>query len=315
LGNIYRSDCSCGVEKTWTWRRKSGWSKEYSSAIESELGFSLSIGLASISPKITAKINKSVNISMDQEEEEQTKFNAPKYGKHEIAIYQLISLWNIKLIKDKKRFLRKPLHLEFKQSTYKIGESEYTETNNVYDHLSNCNCKDSDSYDGNVTLAINSGIINLPCKRLNNKIEIYEITNKLFSKGDLLKLEDLPIKVSRSLHTISEAKIITYGEKLPLCDTRELIDIFKKLMLIVTENISMQLNNGNIQNMVSSFEIAIRNILSFFLQSLKNILFDDEAKLMEAKQSLNRLREGDLFELSKYLSNLSLLPILLLLNS
>jgi len=86
-------------------------------------------------------------------------------------------------------------------------------------------------------------------------------------------------------------------------------------MLIVTENISMQLNNGNIQNMVSYFEIAIRNILSFFLQSLKNILFDDEAKLIKAKQSLNRLREGDLFELSKYLFNLSLLPILLLLNS
>lgn len=99
--NIYRSDCSCGVEKTWTWRRKSGWSKEYSAAIEAELGFSLSIGLASISPKITAKINKSVNISMEQEEEEQTKFNAPKCGKHEIAIYQLISLWNIKLIKNK----------------------------------------------------------------------------------------------------------------------------------------------------------------------------------------------------------------------
>ena len=103
--------------------------------------------------------------------------------------------------------------------------------------------------------------------------------------------------------------IITYGEKLPILDTMELIDIFKKVLLIVTENSSMQFNNNHIQNIISSFEIAIRNVLSFFLQSLKNILFDDETKLIEAKQSLNRLRKGDLFELSKYLFNLPLLPI------
>jgi hypothetical protein len=48
---------------------------------------------------------------------------------------------------------------------------------------------------------------------------------------------------------------------------------------------------------------------SFFLQSLKNNIFYNEAKLIEAKQSLNWLRKGDLLELSKYLFNLPLLPI------
>lgn len=97
--SVYRNDCSCGIEKTRTWRKKSGWSKEYSIAIEAELGFSLNIGLASLSPKITAKINRSLNMSLEEEEQEETKFTAPKCGKHEIAIYQLISEWHIKLLK------------------------------------------------------------------------------------------------------------------------------------------------------------------------------------------------------------------------
>ena len=90
-------------------------------------------------------------------------------GKHEITIYRLISVWNIKLFKKIKKPLRKPLAKEFSSPIYKIGEFEWTESNKVYDTLPNCNCKDNVEYDGNVTLAINSGLVNLPCKRLSDK--------------------------------------------------------------------------------------------------------------------------------------------------
>lgn len=233
--SVYRNDCSCGVEKIRKWRKKFGWSKEYSIAIEAELGFSLNIGLASLSPKITAKINKSINTSLEIEEEEQTKFTAPKCGKHEIAICQLISEWNIKLFKNKKRRFRGPKLIESEPSICKIGESVYTEASNVYVSLPNCNCKDKAEYDGNVTLAINSGVINIPCKRLSDKIEIYGIAHKLFSEGEVVKLEDLPINISKSLHSTSEAKILTYGENMPILNITELVDKFEILLVSVKE--------------------------------------------------------------------------------
>lgn len=302
--SVYRNDCSCGVEKTRTWRRKMGWSKEYSFALEAELGFNLSIGLASLSPKITAKINKTINVSMEEEEQEVTKFTAPKCGKHEIDIYQLISEWRIKLFKNKKRRFRKPLLIEFNPSTYRIGESDWTESNNIYDPLPNCNCKDKVEYDGNVTLAINSGVINLPCQRLGDKIVIYGIKNRLVSQGEILKLQELPIEVSKHLHSSSEAKVLTFGEKMPILDIIELIDKFEELVLEAKE-ILLRYFDQDYRTVTSIFEIVVNTLLrNIFdpLQTLKNFLLDDEEKLRKMKLSLNKIRNGDLSEFSDQLN-------------
>jgi len=324
---IYRYDCSCGAEKTRTWRRKWGWSKEYSHAIEAELGFSLSIGLASLSPKITAKINKSLTISIEEEVEEQTKFTAPKCGKHEITIYQLISEWNIKISQKIKRRLRKPLLKEFNPPIYRIAESNATiESPKVYHELPDCNCKDGVQYDGNVTLAINSGVINLPCKRLSdNKIEIYGIHNKLFSKGDIVKLEELPIEVSKSLHSSREAKVLTYGEKMPILNVTELLSEFEKLVLAANE-ILLAANEillkyfgqdlsmlktlfGQNYNLRALFfglldDFALKHISTDSWNSvhtLTNFSMYDKEKLIKVKESLSKVRNGDLSELSEQL--------------
>jgi hypothetical protein len=300
--SVYRNDCSCGVEKTRRWMKKTGWSKEYALAVEAEIGFSLSIGLASLSPKIAAKINKSLNISIEKEEEETTKFTAPKCGIHEIAIYQLITEWNIKLFKNKKRLFRKTLPVEFNHPTQYVGESVFTESSNVYEPLPNCNCKDKNEYNGNVTLAINSGVINLPCKRLDNKIEIYGIDKKLFSQGEILKLEELPIEVSKSLHSTSEAKILTFGERMPLFNVIELIAKFEKLILTAKE-VLLRYFGKDFKKITSFFEIFvdffILKIPSYPFQTFKNFLTDDEWKVRTAKQSLDKLRNGDLSEFSK----------------
>ncbi|HKG88044.1 MAG TPA: hypothetical protein VKA95_06930 [Nitrososphaeraceae archaeon] len=155
--SIYRSDCSCGVEKSRTYKRKWGFSKQESVNIEGELGFSLNFGLASLSPKIAAKTNKTLTTSIEEESEDMVKFKAPDCGKHEIAMYQLISRWHIEPYKIKKRFLRKMQHLKLNSLDCKIRELEWTDSNKVYDIIPNCNCKVESKYNGNATLAINSG--------------------------------------------------------------------------------------------------------------------------------------------------------------
>jgi hypothetical protein len=317
---IYRYDSSCGAEKTRTWRRKWGWSRESSNAIEAELGFSLSIGLASLSPKITTKINKSLTISIEDEVEEQTKFTAPKCGKHEITIYQLISEWNIKISKKIKRRWREPLLREFNPSIYRIAESNATiESPKIYPELSDCNCKDMVQYDGNATLAINSGVVNLPCKRLSdNKIEIYGIHNKLFSKGDIVKLEELPIEISKSLHSSRESKILTYGEKLPILNATELISEFEKLVFAAKEILLKYLGqdlsmlkkyfgeNYNLGplffRLLGDFALTYASTASSAsFHTLKNFSMYDKEKLTKVKESLNKVRNGDLSELSEQL--------------
>ena len=103
---VYRDECSCGEEKTITYKEEIGVSQEESTSIEGELGFTIQAVLTALSSKVGVKFNKVITISKKVERTRFSKFQILKCGKHEKIVYQLVSKWHVEPYKIKKRFLR-----------------------------------------------------------------------------------------------------------------------------------------------------------------------------------------------------------------
>ena len=102
---------------------------------------------------------------------------------------------------------------------------------------------------------------------------------------------------------------MTYGEKIPILNVTELITKFEKLVLSAKEILSVSARTGLNAEELSSFELLLNIVLTnaslASLQALTKFSMDDNEKLRRMKQSLNKVQNGDLSELSKELSAFS----------
>ena len=102
---------------------------------------------------------------------------------------------------------------------------------------------------------------------------------------------------------------MTYGEKIPILNVTELIIKFEKLVLSAKEILSVSARTGLNAEELSSFELLLNIVLTnaslASLQALTKFSMDDNEKLRRMKQSLNKVQNGDLSELSKELSAFS----------
>jgi len=153
------------------------------------------------------------------------------------------------------------------------------------------------------------GVVNLPCKIFGDKIEMYGMENTVVYDGDVLKLDELPIEISRSLHFSSEARVLTHGRNLPLLNIPELVNKFEKLMLSAKEILSRNLGQDyeQAESIFGSIVVILLKNIANPLETLKTFLLDNEEHIRITKESLNKIRNGDLSELYNQLNAFYLL--------
>jgi hypothetical protein len=207
---FHSSSCSCGEPKDVTIRVTTGLSKESYDKSDSEIGSNLGFGLVSISSRLSKESGESLKISREQTVEDKTTYRAPECGKKSIDIYQLFTKWHIEQHNHRGIFKKK---LDVKYIDFEVGESQWHTDYKVLEQLPECGCRQQASYNGTVMLDARNATITLPCNISGDKIVIYGIKNKSLSKGNVIKVNELPIELPKFLDLISEdAEIVTVTE-------------------------------------------------------------------------------------------------------
>jgi hypothetical protein len=154
----YSDTFYCGMKKTYGYTKKIGISKQISNSTEMEVGASLS----GLSAKINQKKGSNLTISLEETSNFEATVEAPKCGLYQIAIYQLVSKWQIENYVKKGFFRRK--EVPTKTIEFEVNETELMSPVNVLDVVPKCGygCQPQKHYSGSATMEFENGLVNLP---------------------------------------------------------------------------------------------------------------------------------------------------------